>query len=229
MKKLFALLLILLIGAPVLAQTACDVIFTEIGNGGTKKSLYHGGDYVELTVIKDNVTLGGWYLTDFNSPTSAAGERQGRVQFLNTESSIFSKPFAKGTIILVCLDTKENTYGPKKVVETLSFEKDKKTIIVFPYEDSKNFLADSGKIGLTGKDNIVLASSWEKNAAVDIVSWGRKIKWSGAPVVELPIEALDNGNIVFLKKGTPLDKKTLPESWVVISDEKDATPGEENK
>lgn len=229
MKKIFVFGLILLMGAPLFAQVAGNVIFTEIGNGGNKKALYHGGDYVELTVLKDNVTLGGWYLTDFNSPTSAAGERQGRVQFLNGESSIFSKPLAKGTIILICLDSKDNTYGGKKVVETLSVDKDKKTLIVFPYEDSKNFLADSGKIGLTGKDNVVLTSSWEKNSAVDVVSWGRKIKWTGAPLVDLPLEVLDNGNIVYLKNETPLEKRILPENWISITDEKDATPGEVNK
>ena len=47
------------------SQAEGDVVINEIGNNGTKKKLYTGGDYVELLVVKDGgVKLAGWYLTD---------------------------------------------------------------------------------------------------------------------------------------------------------------------
>ena len=118
MKKILFMMAVM-ITSMSFAQSAGDVMFTEIGNGGTKKTLYHGGDYVELTILKDGTCLGGCYLTDYSSATSAAGERQGRVLFLNTPASIFSQPFANGTIILICLDSKDRTYGGKKVSDIL--------------------------------------------------------------------------------------------------------------
>jgi hypothetical protein len=228
MKKIFFIMAIMLMTGISFPQSAGDVMFTEIGNGGTKKALYHGGDYVELTILKDSTCLGGCYLTDYSSPTSLAGEKQGRVLLRNTQASVFSKPLAKGAIILVCLESKSMSYGGKTVEELLNNSKTPNRIVVFPYEDTVSFVADSGHIGLTGKDNIALVKGWAKNAALDVVSWGRNIKWQGCPVVELPQEILDNGNIVSLKKNTPYDKHTLPENWVGSSDEKDATPGFEN-
>jgi hypothetical protein len=228
MKKMLCILAALMMTGISFAQSAGDVMFTEIGNGGTKKSLYHGGDYVELTILKDGTCLGGCYLTDYSSATSAAGERQGRVQFLNTPASVFSKQFAKGTIILICLDSKAISYGGKSVSELLTPEKDVNRVVVFPYEDTVNCLADSGHIGLTGKDNIALIKGWSKTGALDVVSWGRNIKWTGCPIVELPQEILDNGNIISLKDGTSFEKRTLPENWVGTSDDKDATPGSQN-
>lgn len=225
MKKMILMIVILLMSGISFAQSAGDVMFTEIANGGTKKALYHGGDYVELTILKDGTNLGGCYLTDYASATSAAGERQGRVQFLNTPNSVFSKEFAKGTIILICLDSKDISYGGKSVSELLAPEKGINRVVVFPYEDTVSCLADSGHIGLTGKDDIALIKGWSKNGALDVVSWGRSIKWTGCPVVELPQEILDNGNIISLKDGTTFDKHALPENWVGTSDDKDATPG----
>jgi len=75
MKKILFIIALLMTGMSF-AQSTGDVMFTEIGNGGTKKALYHGGDYVELTILKDGTCLGGCYLTDYSSSTSAAGERQ---------------------------------------------------------------------------------------------------------------------------------------------------------
>ncbi len=224
MKKLIFSFVILLMSGISFAQSAGDVMFTEIGNGGTKKSMYHGGDYVELTILKDGTCLGGCYLTDYSSPTSSAGERQGRVQFLNTPKSIFSRSFAKGTIILICLDAKDMSYGGKSSADLLALTKDEKHVVVFPYEDTESCLADSGHIGLTGKDDIALVKGWVKNAALDVVSWGRNIKWTGCPIVELPQEILDNGNIISLKDSATFENHTLPENWVGTTDDKDATP-----
>ncbi len=228
MKKMLFTIAVLLMSGISFAQVAGDVMFTEIANGGTKKAMYHGGDYVELTILKDGTCLGGCYLTDYSSATSSAGERQGRVQFLNTPKSVFAKEFAKGTIILVCLDSKDVSYGGKSVSELTAPEKDVNRIVVFPYEDTESCLADSGHIGLTGKDDIALIKGWNKNGALDVVSWGRNIKWTGCSIVELPQEILDNGNIISLKDGTVYEKRTLPESWVGTSDDKDATPGLKN-
>jgi len=120
------------------------------------------------------------------------------------------------------------SYGGKKVSELVSKDKNVNQIVVFPYEDTVSCLADSGHIGLTGKDNIALIKGWVKNNALDVVSWGRTIKWQGCPIVELPQEILDNGNIVSLKKDTPFDKHTLAENWVGTTNEGDTTPGFEN-
>lgn len=61
MKKLFVVICFLMIyGNPLFAQKEGDIIINEIGNSG-KKSLYNGGEYVELLVLKEGgIKLAGW-------------------------------------------------------------------------------------------------------------------------------------------------------------------------
>jgi hypothetical protein len=210
------------------AQSAGDVIITEIGNNGGKKGTYRGGDYIELKVIKEGTVLAGWYLCDYSSPTSEGKERQGAVQFLGDENSIFAKPLPAGTIVLVCLDSPEMKFGTQKFEIDRKLDDGNNRLVLFPYDDSTDCKPAAGRIGITGKDNVVLASKLAKKAVIDAVSWGRELKWEYADVVNLPLEALDNGCIAFLKKSTPVEKRTDPANWVSTTDDSQATPGEEN-
>ena len=205
------------------------VIITEIANSINKKALYSGGEYIELQVVSDGVKLAGWYLTDFPSVGSKASETQGSIFFSDTVNSIFNTPLKKGTIVVVCLGTKEDNYGSGKLVETLSVDKSTSTIVVFPYDGSKSMLPKDGKVVMSGKDNISLLSKWEKKAMVDCVTWGREIKMEGCKPIVLPVEKLENGTVVYLKKGTALDKRFDAENWVSTTDAANTTPGAENK
>jgi hypothetical protein len=231
MKKLiFIICFIMLYGSSLFAQKEGDVIFNEIGNNG-KKSLYNGGDYVELLVLKEGgVKLAGWYLTDMTSTTSIPKETEGAIKFSNGPKSIFNNLLPKGTYVLICLGDKTDKYGLAEIDEDLKTNDGNSKIVVFAYDSPDNIDTTGGKIVLTGKDNLALLSGWDKKSAVDLITWGGATKWEGCTVTELPLEVLDNGCIAYFKpvNGNFADN-TSPAFWISTSKAADATPGSVNK
>lgn len=231
MKKLFVIICFIMIYVGTLfAQKEGDVIINEIGNNG-KKSLYNGGDYVELLVLKEGgIKLAGWYLTDLTSPTSTTKETEGAIKFSNGSKSVFNNIFPKGTYVLICLGERGDKYGTYEIEEDLKTDDGNNRIVVFAYHSPDNIDTAGGKIVLTGKDNLALLSGWDKKKAVDIVTWGGSSKWEGCFVTELTPETLDNGYIAYFKpvNGNFADN-TSPANWVSTSKASDATPGAVNK
>src|ERR1035437_9634207 len=173
MKKLFVVICFLMIyGSPLFAQKEGDVIINEIGNSG-KKSLYNGGEYVELLVLKEGgIKLAGWYLTDLTSPTSTTKETEGAIKFSDGSKSVFNQTLPKGTYVLVCLGEKSDKYGTSGMTEDLKTDDGNNKIVVFAYGSPDNIDTAGGKIVLTGKDNLALLSAWDKKKAVDVLTWG---------------------------------------------------------
>jgi hypothetical protein len=231
MKKLFVVICFLMIyGNPLFAQKEGDIIINEIGNSG-KKSLYNGGEYVELLVLKEGgIKLAGWYLTDMTSPTSTPKETEGVIKFSEGPKSVFNKIIPKGTYVLVCLGEQNDKYGSSEMEEDLKTDDGNNKIVVFAYHSPDNIDTVGGKIVLTGKDNLALLSAWDKKKAVDIVTWDGSSKWEGCAVTELTPEAVDNGYIAYFKpaNGNFADN-TSPANWVSTSKAADATPGAVNK
>lgn len=231
MKKLFVVICFLMIyGNPLFAQKEGDIIINEIGNSG-KKSLYNGGEYVELLVLKEGgIKLAGWYLTDMTSPTSTPKETEGVIKFSEGPKSVFNKIIPKGTYVLVCLGEQNDKYGSSEMEEDLKTDDGNNKIVVFAYHSPDNIDTVGGKIVLTGKDNLALLSAWDKKKAIDIVTWGGSSKWEGCAVTELTPEAVDNGYIAYFKpvNGNFADN-TSPANWVSTSKAADATPGAVNK
>ena len=222
-------ILVILLTIPVIAQKEGDIIFNEIGNGGTKKAMYYGGDYVELLVLKEEgIKLAGFYLTDLSSTSGKPKESEGYVKFSEKEGSIFNTALPRGTYILICIGDSRQKYGAGELKEKISI--DDKKIILFT-EDSPDHLEQvEGTISLTGKDNIALLSAWDKKAAVDIVTWEGSTSWVGCEVTQLPIDLLENGEIVYFNPTREdFSNNTKVESWISTSDEKAATPGRVNK
>lgn len=229
MKQIYTLIIIAIALIPVLPQSVGDVIITEIGNNGTKKGTYRGGDYIELQVVKDGTSLNDWVLCDYSSPTSEGKERQGAIRLSGKDGSVFAKPLPAGTIILFCLDSPEMKYGTQLFERATKTEDGKTKIIVFPYEGNADCDTIAGRIGITGKDNVVLASKLAKGAAIDAVTWGRELKWDATQTSVFQPEILDNGCILYLKNGTDPAKRTDPANWVSTKDDSESTPGSENK
>ncbi len=229
MKLFSSFIFALMVAIPAFAQNCGDVIITEVANAGSKKALYAGGEYIELQVIKDNVSLAGWFICDLPSPNSTTKETQGSIAFTDTVGSVFTHKFAKGTIILVCLGAQNDKYGAHSFTETTKIDEKTKCVVVFPYDGSVSAVPKSGRVVMTAKDNVALVSQWDKKAAIDIVSWGRDISWQGCPVVNIPKENLENGYVIYLKKGTDVAQRTVAENWISTSTTSDATPGSENQ
>jgi hypothetical protein len=231
MKKLFVVICFLMIyGSPLFAQKEGDVIINEVGNNG-KKSLYNGGDYVELLVLKEGgIKLSGWYLTDLTSPTSTTKETEGAIKFSDGSKSVFNNTFPKGTYVLICLGDRSDRYGDSEIAEDLKTDDGNNRIVVFAYSSPDNIDTTGGKIVLTGKDNLALLSGWDKKKAVDVLTWGGATKWEGCSVTELPLEYLDNGHIAYFKpvNGNFADNNS-PANWVSTSKDADATPGAVNR
>lgn len=231
MKKLFVVICFLMIyGSSLFAQKEGDVIINEIGNSG-KKSLYNGGEYVELLVLKEGgIKLAGWYLTDLTSPTSTTKETEGAIKFSDGSKSVFNKILPKGTYVLVCLGEKSDKYGVSEMEEDLKTDDGHNRIVVFAYHSPDNIDTAGGKIVFTGKDNLALLSAWDKKKAVDVVTWGGSSKWEGCSATEFTPEELDNGYIAYFKpaNGSFADN-TSPANWVSTSKAADATPGAVNK
>jgi hypothetical protein len=223
----------LLIFGSVYTQVEGDVVINEIGNSGTKKKLYTGGDYVELLVVKDGgVKLAGWYLTDLSSPTGVPKAREGFIKFSDKENSVFNKVIPKGTYILVCLGDVDENYGTAAVKEDVSLDDGNNQVVVFGYHspDHIEAVGDTVALVLTGKDGIALVSEWDKKKAVDVVAWGGKMSWTGAEVTELPLEYLDNGCIAYFKPAAgDFKNNTKVEEWITTANVQDATPGKVNK
>lgn len=228
MKKFSSFVVfIFLFSVHLFAQKEGDVIINEIGNGGTKKAMYSGADYVELLVIKpEGVKLAGWFLTDLSSPGGTAKETEGSIKFSDKEGSLFNQVLPKGTYILICLGGPESAFGANAQKEIVEGNR----IVVFAGESNLHIEKGEGTIGLTGKDNVALVSAWEKNSAIDIVTWQGSTTWLGCEATQLALETLENGKIAFF---TPTDgdfkNNTALQTWVSSSETKDATPGNVNK
>jgi hypothetical protein len=220
-------------GTTVWAQSEGDVIINEIGNSGTKKDAYAGGDFVELLVLKpEGARLAGWFLTDLSTLTGTAKETEGRVRFSEAEGSIFRETFPQGTYVLVWLSSKDSVAEVAKQKEDVVLNDGNNRIVAFAYNSPKHMDGQEGCINLTGKDNLVLLKSWSRDGAVDAVVWGGTSKWTGCQPTELPIEALANGAVAwFVPRGktTPDFKdNAIPTCWKSSADANDATPGRTN-
>jgi hypothetical protein len=216
------------------AQSEGDVIINEIGNSGTKKDAYTGGDFVELLVLKpEGVKLAGWFLTDLSTLTGTAKETEGRVRFSDAEGSIFRQIFPQGTYILVWLSSKDSVAEVAKQQEDIALNDGNKQIVVFAYNSPKHMDGQEGYINLTGKDNLVLLKSWSRDGAVDAVVWGGTSKWTGCQATELPAEALANGSVAWFvpRAKTMRDFKDNTDAtcWKSSPNANDATPGRTNK
>ncbi len=234
-KRLFILLTSVLCSTMgALAQSEGDVIINEIGNSGTKKDAYTGGDFVELLVLKpEGVKLSGWYLTDLSTLTGTAKETEGRVRFSDAEGSVFRQVIPQGTYILVWLSSKDSVADVAKQQEDVALNDGNNRIVVFAYDSPKHMDGQQGYINLTGKDNLVLLKSWSRDGAIDAVVWGGTSKWTGCQATELPVEALANGAVAcFVPRA-----KTVPDfkdnadtkCWKSSTNANDATPGRTNK
>jgi hypothetical protein len=238
-KRMTRLLFNLLTGMIIatmcaLAQSEGDVIINEIGNSGTKKDAYVGGDFVELLVLKpEGIKLAGWYLTDLSTLTGSAKETEGRVRFSDAEGSVFRQIIPQGTYVLVWLSSKDSVTEVAKQQEDISLNDGNNRIVVFACNSPKHMDNQQGYINLTGKDNLVLLKSWIRDGAVDAVVWGGTSKWTGCQPTELPLEALANGAVAWFVPRT----KTIadfrdnvdPKCWKSSTDTRDATPGRTNK
>jgi len=236
MKRLLYLLLAGIFLAPwnAWAQSEGDVIINEIGNHGTKRAAYTGGDYVELLVLKpEGVKLAGWYLTDLSSQTGTPKETEGRIRLSDAEGSVFTHTIPQGTYILIWLSAKDSVADVAKQQEDVSIDDGNNRIAVFAYDSPKHIDKQEGYINLTGKDNLVLLKSWSKDGAIDAVAWGGSSKWIGCQVTELAPDAVENGDLTwFVPKGNALTEfkdNTDPQTWKTSTDVKDATPGGTNK
>jgi len=216
------------------AQSDGDVIINEIGNTGTTKSAYAGGDFVELLVLKpEGIKLAGWYLTDLSTLSGTAKETEGRVRFSDAEGSIFRETFPQGTYILVWLSSKDSVAEVAKQKEDLVLNDGNNRIVVFTCNSPEHMDSREGYINLTGKDNLVLLKSWSRDGAVDAVVWGGTSKWTGCQPTELPIEALANGAVAwFVPRGKTIPDfrdNQDPKYWRSSAGANDATPGRTNK
>jgi hypothetical protein len=227
-----ALVSILLFGT-AFAQLEGDVIINEIGTHGTSKTTYRGADFVELLVLKpEGVKLGGWYLTDLSSISGNPKETEGLVRFADTDGSVFQQTIPQGTYILVWLSAKDSVEALKNEAEDVSVADGNNRITVFAYDSPKHIDKQDGYMNLTGKDNVVVLSSWRKDGSVDQAAWGGSTKWTGCVTTELPMESMKNGSIArFSPK-----KSAIPEfrvntdslDWTITQTESDATPGLKN-
>lgn len=230
MKFKTIIVLVLFFMIKLLAQKEGDIIINEIGNGGTKKAMYAGGDYVELLILKpEGLKLAGWYLTDLSSPTGTAKETEGRIKFSDTEGSVFNQLLPKGTYILICLGENGKNYGGMVQNEIIELKEGQNRIVVFSEGSSKHIEKTDGTISLTGKDNVALVSSWDKNSAVDLVTWEGSSTWTGCEATLLPVDLLENGEIVYFKSsGETFSNNSATQLWISTADEKEATPGKVN-
>jgi hypothetical protein len=222
-----------MISGDALARTEGGVIINEIGNGGMKKNKYTGGDYVELLVTRPGgMTLAGWYLTDLASPSESPKEGEGCVRFSDSDSSIFRQAMPQGTYILICLGSKDDSYGGSKVREDVSLADGNNRIVVFAYGSPKHVEPKKGRIALTASDNVALLSEWRKNAAISIVTWGGTSLWTGCKSTVLHAAMGDNGNILyFVPKGKTeedFNNTKDPKLWINTDDGRKATPGHKN-
>ena len=231
MKFKTTIVLVLFFMIKLLAQKEGDIIINEIGNGGTKKAMYTGGDYVELLILKpEGLKLAGWYLTDLSSPTGTAKETEGRIKFSDTEESIFNQLLPKGTYILICFGETGKNYGDMVQNEIIELKEGQNRIVVFSEGSSKHIEKTDGTISLTGKDNVALVSSWDKNSAVDLVTWEGSSTWTGCEATLLPVDLLENGEIVYFKpSGETFSNNSATQLWNSTADEKEATPVKVNK
>ena len=221
-----------LITATILvAQSDGDVIINEIGNHGTKKAMYTGGDYIELIVLKnEGIKLAGWYLTDLSSTTGKAKETEGSIKLSDKEGSLFNQILPRGTYILICFGNSAEKYGGSNFEEITELKDGGNLIVVFTESSDKHIEKNSGTMDLTGKDNVALLSDWNKHSAVDLVSWEGTSSWDGAAVTELTLVMVENGKIIYFNNdGENLKDNTANASWISISDVEDATPGKTNK
>jgi hypothetical protein len=234
-RKFFVLLIVILLWSTnAWAQSEGDVIINEIGNSGTRKDAYAGGDFVELLVLKpEGVKLAGWYLSDLSTLTGTAKETEGRVRFSDAEGSVFRQVIPQGTYILVWLSSKDSVADVAKQQEDAALNEGNNRIVVFAYNSPKQIDNQQGYINLTGKDNLVLLKSWSRDGAVDAVVWGGTSKWTGCQPTELPIEALANGAVAWFvprAKTIPDFKDNAdPKCWKSSTDATDVTPGRSNK
>lgn len=222
-----------LITSTLLAQKEGDVIINEIGNNGTKKAMYTGGDYVELLVLNpEGARLAGWYLTDLSGQGSEGKENEGSVKFSDTTGSIFTRVLTQGTYILVCLGTRSDNYGDASVREDVSMDDGNNRIVVFAYDSPGHVQRVKGTISFTGRDNVAFLSDWKKNRAIDIVTWEGSSSWSGAAATTLVADAIGNGVIAWFvplgPKVTDLVDNFPAESWKSSPDVKNSSPGSAN-
>ncbi|HAP36269.1 MAG TPA: hypothetical protein DCQ28_10125 [Bacteroidetes bacterium] len=232
-RLLFTTLLLLISSMNILAQVEGDVIINEIGNNGTKKSMYSGGDFVELLVLKpEGVKLAGWFLTDLSSPSGMAKETEGSIRFSDSPNSVFQKILPQGTTILVWISNKDSVAEIAKNEEVVSLNNGNTSIVVFAYNSPKHFDNHDGIINITGKDNIALLKSMDRRGAVDAIAWEATTKWEGCETTLLPKEMLENGKVAwFVPAGNALDdfkNNTDVKIWKSSENGTDATPGKTN-
>jgi hypothetical protein len=216
------------------AQSQGDIIINEIGNSGTQKDTYTGGDYVELLVLKpEGMKLAGWYLTDLSTLTGTPKETEGRVRFSDAEGSIFQRTIPQGTYILVWLSNKDSVAEIAKQQEDVLLDDGNRRIVVFAHNSPNHMDDQQGYVNLTGKDNLVLLKSWSRDGAIDAVVWGGTSKWTGCQATELPPEVLTNGMVAWFvpRTKTMQDFKdnTDAKCWKNSTIASDATPGRTNK
>lgn len=236
MNRHLALLIVWMVAGSLtlFGQSEGDVIINEIGNSGTQKNSYAGGDFVELLVLKpEGVNLAGWYLTDLSSPSGTPKATEGRVRFSDAERSIFRENIPAGTYVVVWLSSKDSVMDVAKQQEDLSLADGNNRIVVFAYDSPKQMDQQEGYINLTGKDNLVLLRSWGRGSAIDAISWGGTSRWDGCQGTQLPEEALSNGTVAWFARRTDtlseFRQNTDPQFWMSSKDATSATPGGPNK
>ena len=128
----------------------------------------------------------------------------------------------------------ENVKPDNHAKEVLTFitelKEGQNKVVVFSEGSSKHIEKTDGTISLTGKDNIALVSSWDKNSAVDLVTWEGSSTWTGCDATLMPVDLLENGEIVYFKPSDEaFSNNSATQQWISTADEKEATPGKVNK
>jgi hypothetical protein len=212
------LVTVFLSGTAVLAQSEGDVIINEIGNNGTQQGAYTGGDYVELLVLKSGgINLAGWHLTDLSSLTGTPKATEGRIRFSDAEGSIFRQVIPQGTYVLIWLSAKDSVSDLALHQEDVSLNDGNNRVVVFAHNSPKHIDRQEGYVNLTGKDNLALLKSWNRDAAIDALVWGGTSRWTGCQPTDLGEQALGNGTVVwFVPEGTSaadFKNNAAPQNW----------------
>jgi hypothetical protein len=210
-----------------------EIIINEIGNGGTKRGMYTGKEYVELLVVKpEGVKLAGWYLTDLASPSAKRLDNEGALRFSDRDGSVFKQTIPSGTYIVVCLGHAGDTVGTEPMGEDVSLTDGNNRVVVFADSLSKHIDIAQGAFQINGKDNLVLLSAWKKNAAVNMLVWEGGCSWTGCTPLEVPKDMIDNGAILYFAPGGK-NRESFYEvtnivRWASSTYPGDATPGRKN-
>jgi hypothetical protein len=139
----------------------------------------------------------------------------------------------QGTYILVWLSSKDSVADVARHEEDVSLVDGNNRIVVFAGHSYKHIDRREGYINLTGKDNLALLKSWNRDAAIDALVWGGTSRWTGCQSTDLGEQALGNGTVVwFVPEGTSVAdfrNNAVPQNWKGSTGASNSSPGWANE